>query len=293
MSIEIAMEEPKVMIGMFDVHSTPATVLFYYGASHTFILEAFIRTQNIPACALKRPITINSPEGTIPTSRCCFPVNLTLRGLDFKVSPVVLRIAGVHLILGTDWMMQQDAKIKCEGKVMKLTSLTGDRLNVEVEVQEQKTAIVNELDDYANPQDRVVNVFLDVFLDELPGMPPDRDIEFIIELLPGTAPIAKRPYIMGVNELEELKKQIKELQDKGFIHPTSSSWGAPVIFVDKKDGSQRMCVDYRSLNEVTIKNKYPLPRIDDLFDQLRGAYVLSKIDLRSGYHQLKIRNSDI
>ena len=108
--------------------------------------------------------------------------------------------------------------------------------------------------------------FPDVFPDDLPGMPPDRDIEFIIELLPGTAPIAKRPCRMGVNELEELKKQIKELQEKGFIHPSSSPWGAPVIFVDKKDGTQRMCVDYRSLNEVTIKNKYPFPRIDDLFD---------------------------
>jgi len=138
-----------------------------------------------------------------------------------------------------------------------------------------------------------VNEFLDVFLDELSGIPPNQDIEFIIELLPDTAPIAKRPYRMGVNKLEELKKQIKELQDKGFIRPSSSPWGAPVIFVDKKDGSHRMCVDYRSLNEVTIKNKYPLPRIDDLFDQLRGACVFSKIDLQSGYHQLKIRNLDI
>jgi len=110
-------------------------------------------------------------------------------------------------------------------------------------------------------------------------MPLDRDIEFIIELLPGTTPIAKRPYRMGVNELEELKKQIKELQEKGFILPSSSPWDAPVIFVDNKDGSQRMCIDYRSLNEVTIKNKYPLSRIDDLFNQLRGACMFSKIDL--------------
>ena len=139
----------------------------------------------------------------------------------------------------------------------------------------------------------MVDEFLDVFPDDLLGMPPDCDIEFIIELLPRTAPITKRPYRMGVNELEELKKQIKELQEKCFIHPSSSPWGAPVIFVDKKDGTQRMCVDYRSLNEVTIKNKYPLPRIDDLFDQLRGACVFSKIDLRFGYHQLKIRATDI
>ena len=98
---------------------------------------------------------------------------------------------------------------------------------------------------------------------------------------------------MPVNELVELKKQIAELQAKGFIRPSSSPWGAPVLFVEKKDGTQRMCVDYRSLNEVTIKNKYPLPRIEDLFDQMKGASVFSKIDLRSGYHQLKIRESDI
>src|SRR5512140_115224 len=124
-------------------------------------------------------------------------------------------------------------------------------------------------------------------------MPPDRDIKFIIDLIPGTAPKSKRPYRMPVNELEELKKQIRELQEKGFIRPSSSPWGAPVLFVKKKDGSLRMCVDYRALNEVTIKNKYPLPRIDDLFDQLKGASVFSKIDLRSGYHQLRIREEDI
>ena len=174
-----------------------------------------------------------------------------------------------------------------------LTTHKGDRISVEVAVQPPQTVTVNQLDTNANPPERVVDDFLDVFPEDLPCMPPDRDIEFIIKLLPGTAPIAKHPYRMGVNELGELKKQIKELQDKGFIRPSSSPWGAPVIFVDKKDGTQRMCVDYRSLNEVTIKNKYPLPRIDDLSDQLRGACVFSKIDLRSGYHQLKIRKTDI
>jgi hypothetical protein len=124
-------------------------------------------------------------------------------------------------------------------------------------------------------------------------MPPDRDIEFIIELLPGAPPISKRPYRMPVNELAELNKQIVELQSKGFIHPNSSPWGAPMLFMEKKDGTQRMCVDYRSLNKVTIKNKYPLPRMEDLFDQMKGASVFLKIDLRSGYHQLKIWESDI
>jgi hypothetical protein len=124
-------------------------------------------------------------------------------------------------------------------------------------------------------------------------MPPDRDIEFVIDLIPGTSPIAKRPYRMAAPELAELKKQLRELQRSGFIRPSSSTWGAPVLFVEKKDKNLRMCVDYRSLNEVTIKNKYPLPRIDDLFDQLKGAKYFSKVDLRSEYHQLKIRESDI
>jgi hypothetical protein len=139
----------------------------------------------------------------------------------------------------------------------------------------------------------MVNEFSDVFPEELLGMPPDRDIEFVIELKPGTSPIYKTPYRMGTPELAELKEHIKELLEKGFIHPNSSSWGAPVIFVPKKDGTQRLCVDYHALNEVTIKNKYQLSRIDDLFDQLHGACVFSKIDLQSGYHQLKIRECDI
>jgi hypothetical protein len=128
---------------------------------------------------------------------------------------------------------------------------------------------------------------------QLSGMPPNREVEFSIDLLPGTAPISKRLYRMSVEGLKELKKQLTELQEVGYIRLSSSPWGAPVLFVQKKDGSQRMCVDYRSLNDVTIKNKYMLPHIDDLFDQMRGARVFSKIDLRSGYHQMKIRPSDI
>jgi hypothetical protein len=139
----------------------------------------------------------------------------------------------------------------------------------------------------------IVCEYPDVFPNDLPGMPPDRDIEFIIELRPGTAPISKRPYRMPPNELAELKIQLQDLLDKGFIRPSASSWGCPALFVKKKDNSLRLCVDYRPLNAVTIKNKYPLPRIDILFDQLAGAKVFSKVDLRSGYHQIKIRSSDI
>jgi hypothetical protein len=138
-----------------------------------------------------------------------------------------------------------------------------------------------------------LEIFPDVFQEELPGMPPDMEVELVINPLSRTAPTFKRPYKMSEEELKGLKKQLTELQEAGYIRPSSSPSGAPVLFVQKKDGSQRMCVDYRSLNDVTVKNKYPLPRIEDLFDQMRGARVFSKIDLRSGYHQMRIRPSDI
>jgi hypothetical protein len=139
----------------------------------------------------------------------------------------------------------------------------------------------------------VVCEFMDVFPEDLPRLPPDREVEFSIEPEPGTAPISRCPYRMAPKELAEMKKQLEELLEKGFIHPSSSPWGCPTIFVKKKDGTLWMCVDYRPLNAVTIKNKYPLPRIDTLFDQLGGAMVFSKIDLRSGYHHIKIRPYDI
>ncbi|GJS06067.1 putative reverse transcriptase domain-containing protein [Tanacetum coccineum] len=128
---------------------------------------------------------------------------------------------------------------------------------------------------------------------DLPGLPPTRQVEFQIDLIPGAAPVARAPYRLAPSEMKELSEQLKELSDKGFIRPSSSPWGAPVLFVKKKDGSFRMCIDYRELNKLTVKNRYPLPRIDDLFDQLQGSSVYSKIDLRSGYHQLRVREEDI
>jgi hypothetical protein len=139
----------------------------------------------------------------------------------------------------------------------------------------------------------VVCDYPDVFPDDLSGMPPDRDIEFVIEIQPGTTPILKRAYRMPPKVLAELMTQHQELLDKGFICPSSSTRGCPALFVKKKDGSLRLCVDYRPLNAVTIKNKYPLPRIDVLFDQLARAKVFYKIDLRLGYHQIKIWPCDI
>ncbi|GKC71733.1 putative reverse transcriptase domain-containing protein, partial [Tanacetum coccineum] len=131
------------------------------------------------------------------------------------------------------------------------------------------------------------------FPEDLPGISPARKVEFQIDLVPGAAPVARAPYRLAPSEMKELAEQLQELSDKGFIRPSSSPWGAPVLFVKKKDGSFRMCIDYRELNKLTVKNRYPLPRIDDLFDQLQGSSVYSKIDLRSGYHQLRVREEDI
>ncbi|GKD92083.1 putative reverse transcriptase domain-containing protein [Tanacetum coccineum] len=139
----------------------------------------------------------------------------------------------------------------------------------------------------------IVRDFPEVFPKELPGLPPTRQVEFQIDLMPGAAPVARAPYRLAPSEMKELSEQLQELSDKGFIRPSSSPWGAPVLFVKKKDGSFRMCIDYRELNKLTVKNRYPLPRIDDLFDQLQGSSVYSKIDLRSGYHQLRVREEDI
>jgi hypothetical protein len=192
------------------------------------------------------------------------------------------------------WLIKAKAIIQYGRGTVELTSPKGERFEVEIAVT-TTTRIATFLVDrkFVGDNIRVVRDFLDVFPEELPGMPPDREVEFVIDLFPGTAPISKWPYRMSVEELKELKKQLTELQEAGYIHPSSSPWGASVLFVQKKDGSQRMCMDYRSLNDVTVKNKYPLPCIEDLFDQMRGARVFSKIDLRVGYHQMKIRPSDI
>jgi hypothetical protein len=185
-----------------------------------------------------------------------------------------------------DWMTAFEGFIDCANKTITLTTPEKKRIHFK-STFELKGSKVNSLKGVSMDEVPVMKEYPDVFPEELPGMPPDRDVEFIIDLLLGTGPIAKRPYKMDIEESKELKKQLKE-QDKGFIQQSSSSWGAPVLFVEKKDSSKRLVVDYCSLNEVTIKNKYPLPNINDLFDQLKGAKVFSKIDHRSGYFQLKI-----
>jgi hypothetical protein len=201
-------------------------------------------------------------------------------------------LESMDIILGTDWLSRHHALIDVAARAIEIHSPFCGEIMLYLPNQGCTRSCAFALRESPVERIPVVCEYPDVFPDELTGMPPDRDIEFAIELQPGTAPISKRPYRMPPAELAELKKQLQELLDKGFIRPSTSPWGCPALFV-KKDESLRLCVDYRPLNAVTIKNKYLLPHIDVLFDQLVGAKVFSKIDLRSGYHQIKIRASDI
>jgi hypothetical protein len=197
-----------------------------------------------------------------------------------------------------NWLHRNQATVSCDKRTVKLVSPSGKEVVTKLYLPELEEEAYHHLsvdDNESNPIEaiRIVLEFLDVFPEELPGMPPERKVEFAIEIIPGTAPISRRAYRVSGSKLVELKKQIDELLEKGYIRPSTSPWAASVLFVEKKDGTKRMCIDYKALNEVTVKNKYPLPQIEDLFDQLRGASVFSKIDLRSGYHQLRIQSSDI
>jgi hypothetical protein len=198
----------------------------------------------------------------------------------------------VDVILGTDWMTQHQVVLDVAKRIIEVHSPTYGKFTLYLPSQETTQSCAFSMIELPLKKILVVCEYADVFPDELPGMPPDQDSEFAIELQLGTTPIYKRPYRMPPAELAELKKQLQELLDKGFIRPSTSPWGCPALFV-KKDESLRLCIYYRPLNAVTIKNKYHLPRIDVLFDQLVRAKVFSKIDLRFGYHQIKIRASDI
>jgi hypothetical protein len=192
-----------------------------------------------------------------------------------------------------NWLGKHDGVIKCGPCTIDLLHPSGNRVLLSLTKKKVCLYAMTGTEATALENIPVVCEYLDVFSEELLGMPPDRDVEFVIELMPGMAPISKRPYRMPPNELKELKEQIKVLLDKGFIHPSFSPWGCPPLFVKKKDDSLRMCVDYHPLNEVTVKNKYSLSLIDILFDQLSGACYFSKIDLTLGYHQIKICKEDI
>ncbi|GKD98408.1 putative reverse transcriptase domain-containing protein, partial [Tanacetum coccineum] len=176
---------------------------------------------------------------------------------------------GFDVVIGMDWLSKYHARIICDEKVIHIP-INGETLII-----------------------RVVREFPEVFPENLPGLPPVRQVEYQIDLIPGMAPVARAPYRLAPLEMHEQSDQLQELADQGFIRPSTSPWGAPVLFVKKKDGSFRMCINYQELNKLTVRNRYSLPRIDNLFDQLQDSSVYLKIDLRSGYHQLRVRDEDI
>ncbi|GJX43892.1 putative reverse transcriptase domain-containing protein [Tanacetum coccineum] len=190
-----------------------------------------------------------------------------------------IKLSSFEVVIGMDWLSKYHARIICDEKVV--------HIPIKAQVIE-KNSDEKLLEDIP-----VVRELPKVFPEDLPSFSPVRQVEFQIDLIPGTALVARAPYRLALSEMQELSNQLQELSDRGFIRPSTLPWGAPVSFVKKKDGSFRMCINYRELNKLTVKNCYPLPRIDDLFDQLQGSSVYSKIDLRSGYHQLRVKDEDI
>jgi hypothetical protein len=215
-------------------------------------------------------ITISTPGGRVTTYQINRQVPIKLGSLMIRTTLLILGLDSVDIILGTDWLSRHQAVLDIAARAIEIHSPTYGETTLYLPDQGCTRSCAFTL--IESPVERIPMVcdYPDVFPDELPGMPPDRDIEFAIELQPGTAPISKRHYRMPPAELAELNRQLQELLDKGFIRPSTSPWGCPSLFVKKKDESLRMCVDYRPLNAVTIKNKYPLPRVGDLFSSAKS-----------------------
>ncbi|GJR06049.1 putative reverse transcriptase domain-containing protein [Tanacetum coccineum] len=196
----------------------------------------------------------------------------------FNIDLIPVELGSFDVIIGMGWLANHHAVIVCDEKIVWIPY--GDEVLI---IQEEK-----RLEDVPTVRD-----FPEVFPEDLPGLPPTRQVKFQIDLVPSSTPMVRAPYRLALSELQELSTQLQELSDKGFIRPSSSPWGASILFFKKKDGSFQKCIDHRELNKLTVKNRYPLLRINDLFDQLQGSSVYSKIDLSSGYHQLRVRDEDI
>ncbi|GJS08427.1 putative reverse transcriptase domain-containing protein [Tanacetum coccineum] len=280
----------NVVAGTFLLNNHYAYILFDTGADRSFVSTAFSTLLDIVPNTLDHGYNVELADGRI------IGVNTILMGctLNFLNHPFNINLMPVEMgsfdaIIGMDWLSKYSAVIDCAKKIVRIPS-ESEILIVRGDGCRLKTSQKKNRLDGSVP---IVKDFPEVFPEDLPGLPPTRQVEFQIDLVPGAAPVARAPYRLAPSEMKELSEQLKELSDKGFIRPSSSPWGAPVLFVKKKDGSFRMCIDYRELNKLTVKNRYPLPRIDDLFDQLQGSSIYSKIDLRSGYHQLRVREEDI
>jgi len=270
-------------------------VLYDSGATHSFLSNECVRRLGLVmrelGCEL---IVATSASGEVSTSFVCVGCPMEVAGRRFKVNLICLPMEGLDVILGMDWLSSNHVVIDCERcRVVFLDAaglefISSNQAAKEIEDGATLFMIVAQIEKMSTAEQismiPVVDEYTNVFPDEIPELPSSRDVDFTIDLILGASPVSKEPYRMAPVELSELKKQIEDLLAKKFIRPSASPWGAPVLLVKKKNGSSRLCVDYRQLNKLTIKNKYPLPRIDDLLDQLRGASMFSKIDLRSGYH---------
>ncbi|GJY84129.1 putative reverse transcriptase domain-containing protein [Tanacetum coccineum] len=318
-----ASPDSNVITGTFLLNNRYATILFDTGADRSFVSNTFSALINITPTTLESHYDVELADGKI------IGVNTIIRGctLNFMNHPFNIDLMPVPLgsfdvIIGMDWLTKYHGVIICDEKIVRVpfgremlifqgngnNQREESRLNIisctkaqeylskgcDVFLAHITTKEAKDKSEGKRLEDvPIVRDFPEVFPEDLPGIPPARQVEFQIDLVPGAAPVARAPYRLAPSEMKELAEQLQELSDKGFIRPSSSPWGAPVLFVKKKDGSFRMCIDYRELNKLTVKNRYPLPRIDDLFDQLQGSSVYSKIDLRSGYHQLRVREEDI
>ncbi|GKB80378.1 putative reverse transcriptase domain-containing protein [Tanacetum coccineum] len=313
----------NTVTGTFLLNDHHAYMLFDSGADRSFVSNTFSALLDITPSALDVSYVVELADGrTSETNTVLRGCTLGLLGHPFNIDLMPIELGSFDVIIGMDWLAKNHAVIVCDEKIVRIPYgneiliVQGDKSDKEKKstlsiiscVKAQKyiekgcqlflaQVMVKETEDKSKEK-RLEDVptvrdFPEVFPEDLPGLPPTRQVEFQIDLVPGAAPVARAPYRLAPSEMEELSTQLQELSDKGFIRPSSSPWGAPVLFVKKKDGSFRMCIDYRELNKLTVKNRYPLPRIDDLFDQLQGSSVYSKIDLRSGYHQLRVRDEDI
>ncbi|KAJ0619192.1 putative nucleotidyltransferase, Ribonuclease H [Helianthus annuus] len=314
-----AQADNNVVNGTFLVNGIYASCLFDTGADNCFVSFEFEKLLRRKRSYLSTPFEVEVATGrTIAVNSVLRDCTLELNSHIFPINLIPMQLGSFDVIVGMDFLRENRAEVVCSNKMIRFVLASGDILCVYGEttakdlklmscLQARKylrkeyraflaNIVVAETDKKRKVEVKdvpVVREFPQVFPDDLPGLPPSRDIDFRIDLIPGANPVAKAPYRLAPSEMRELSNQLQELLEKGFIRPSTSPWGAPVLFVKKKDGSFRMCIDYRELNKLTIKNRYPLPRIDDLFDQLQGAQCFSKIDLRSGYHQLRIQEEDI
>nr|GEU53180.1 putative reverse transcriptase domain-containing protein [Tanacetum cinerariifolium] len=290
---EEARQDPNIVTGTFTLNDHFATTLFDSAADYSFVSTTFIPLLGIEPSELgfRYKIEIASRQ-LVEIDKVIKGCKLEIEGHVFDIDLIPFGHGSFDVIIGMDWLSNHKDEIIFHEKVVRIPLLDDKVLRVLGERPEEKARLFMSAKASYKKLEEIVVVrdFTEVFLDDLSGLPPVQEIKFQIELIPGAVPVAKSPYWLAPFELEELSGQLKELQDKDFIRPSSSPWGALVLFVKKKDGTFRMCIDYRELKKLIVKNDYPLPKIDDLFYQLQGSRFFSKIDLRSGYHQLRVHD---